>query len=161
MVPKKFGRVARRWLDLVISAVMSAVFAIAASTSIKAQPEISLLSQSPTTAAPSSSEALSSRQAFGGQLAVLLGHKDVITSAEFSPDGRYILTSASQDQTVRLWDSGGNFLTVLQGHTGWINTAVFSPDGRYVLTASLDKTARLWDLQGNLLAVLRGHEGSL
>ena len=153
MVPNKFGKGDRRYLAL----VMSVVFVTAASPPIKAQPLIPLLSQSSTPATPSPSEAEPSRQAFGGQLSVFVGHEKGVNSAVFSPDGTRILT-ASGDKTARLWDNQGNLLVVLSGHEDGINSAVFSPDGNQILTASSDNTARLWDTLGNLRAEFRGHE---
>ncbi|MCC5896715.1 MAG: CHAT domain-containing protein [Phormidium sp. BM_Day4_Bin.17] len=153
---KRFFKREHRYMGL----LLSVVFATATSTPIHAQPQIPLLSQSLLTTTPSPSEAQPSRQAFGGQVAVFLGHKDTITSAEFSPDGQRILTAASFDKTARLWDLQGNLLAVLQGHERLIYSATFSPDGRYILTNGGDRTARLWDSQGNSLAVLRGQNRS-
>jgi WD40 repeat protein len=76
------------------------------------------------------------------------GHTGLITSAVFSPDGRFILT-ASQDHTAKLWDSDGKLLDTLQGHTGWVWSAVFDHKGGRILTASHDGTARLWLWDGN------------
>jgi WD40 repeat protein len=75
---------------------------------------------------------------------VLRGHLRAVTSAEFSPDGRWLVT-ASDDWTARVWEAatGKEWLT-LRGHRGPVVSATFSPDGRTVLTASADGTARLW-----------------
>ncbi|MBQ2097815.1 MAG: PD40 domain-containing protein, partial [Bacteroidales bacterium] len=76
----------------------------------------------------------------------LVGHTDYVTSASFSPDGRYIV-SASVDRTVRIWDAktGQQVGNPLEGHTAYVNSASFSPDGRYIVSASYDKTVRIWD----------------
>ncbi|MBD1903655.1 CHAT domain-containing protein [Trichocoleus sp. DQ-A3] len=140
-----------------LTILMGVVFATAYSIPINAQPRTPIPSQSPTI---ENSKSLGTRQpvqAFGGQLAVFVGHESYVHSAVFSPDGRQILT-VSGDKTARLWDIQGNLLAVLRGHENWLNSAVFSPDGRQILTASHDKTVRLWDSQGNLQTVLRGHE---
>jgi WD40 repeat protein len=85
-----------------------------------------------------------------------------VWSAQFSADGKTVVT-ASSDKTARLWEAGsGKELAVLRGHEGWVSSAQFSADGKTVVTASLDKTARLWEADsGKELAVLRGHEDSV
>src|SRR5258708_6439131 len=71
-----------------------------------------------------------------------VGHTNYVTSAVFSPDGKYVLTG-SFDKTARLWDANtGKELQQFLGHTNYVTSAVFSPDGKYVLTGSFDKTAR-------------------
>jgi WD40 repeat protein/tRNA A-37 threonylcarbamoyl transferase component Bud32 len=84
------------------------------------------------------------------------------TSAVFSPDGRFVLTTSS-NHTARLWDTAsGEKLVLLKGHDSGINLASFSADSERVVTASKDKTARIWEVSsGRQLAVLRGHEGSV
>jgi WD40 repeat protein len=85
-----------------------------------------------------------------------LRHKAYITSAVFSPDSRYLLTT-SKDGTARLWDADGNLLAVLEGHTERVNTGIFDAEGTRILTAADDYTARIWDLEGRPLAMLEGH----
>jgi WD40 repeat protein len=88
---------------------------------------------------------------------ILRGHDGELDSADFSPDGRRVLT-ASRDNTARLWDAAtGKEVVILRGHQAHIYSAVFSPDGARVLTASDDGTARLWDpATGKEIAVLHG-----
>jgi WD40 repeat protein/tetratricopeptide (TPR) repeat protein len=63
-----------------------------------------------------------------------------------SPDGRTILTSAT-DGAARLWDvATGRAVGTLQGHGGQVSRPAFSPDGRSILTIDSDqKAVRLWD----------------
>lgn len=91
-------------------------------------------------------------------LAVMHGHTGIVTSASFSPNGKYVVT-ASYDKTARIWDATSRkSLKVLRGHTDSVENAVFSPDGQYLVTASHDGTARIWDVAtGESLKVLRGH----
>ncbi len=80
----------------------------------------------------------------------LTGHSGLINSVVFSLDGR-TLASASDDQTVRLWNvadpAGPTSLgPPLTGHTSSVYSVVFSPDGRTLASASEDQTVRLWNV---------------
>lgn len=79
-----------------------------------------------------------------GEVAVLRGHEYAVTSAQFSPDGEYIVT-AGKDKTARVWEAlTGNEVAILRGHEGEITNAQFSPDGKYIVTASDDGTVRVY-----------------
>ena len=69
-----------------------------------------------------------------------------ITSAVFSPDGRFVLTS-SQDGTVRVWNATTDALrsVITEPGNASVVSATFSPDGKLIGTASHDGTARIWD----------------
>jgi dipeptidyl aminopeptidase/acylaminoacyl peptidase len=70
----------------------------------------------------------------------------MVWSAQFSPDGKRIVT-ASSDNTARVWDAeSGQPLTEPLKHNGRVRSAQFSPDGRQIVTASEDYTAQVWDL---------------
>ncbi|MEM7114813.1 MAG: BTAD domain-containing putative transcriptional regulator [Chloroflexota bacterium] len=89
-------------------------------------------------------------------VASLLGHTAPIWEADFSPDGKKIVT-AGIDRTARLWNLDGETLAILEGHADEVFTARFSPDGQRIVTASRDGTVRLWDSDGNLIRLLQGH----
>jgi eukaryotic-like serine/threonine-protein kinase len=107
---------------------------------------------------PASVSVFQEIRAADGQLAVLSGHREIVFSAAYSPDGTRIVT-ASRDKTARTWDARtGVQLAVLSGHGERVNSARYSPDGMRIVTASYDGTARIWDAQtGAQLAVLSGH----
>jgi len=76
----------------------------------------------------------------------LRGHTDWVTSADFSPDGRFAVTT-SQDGSARVWDTKTGFdVADLLGHTDSVLKAQFSPDGKSVVTVSADRTVRIWDI---------------
>jgi len=93
------------------------------------------------------------------QAHILYGHQDAVLSADFSPDGRFVVTG-SNDHTARLWDrSQGQLQAVLQGHTNLVWKVLYSPNGRYIASASADNTARLWNGEnGTLQHILSGHQ---
>ena len=65
-------------------------------------------------------------------------HEQAVKSAEFSPDGKCIVT-ASDDGTARIWNaSTGAAMGGPLRHMGRVNTASFSPDSRFVVTTSED-----------------------
>jgi WD40 repeat protein len=72
---------------------------------------------------------------------VLRGHRELVTSAGFSPDGKRV-AAASDDRSARVWE-----IATLKGHESSVCTAAFSPDGKRVVTTSTDNTARVWDAE--------------
>lgn len=86
-----------------------------------------------------------------------LGHDDMVFYAQFSPDGRRLLT-VCRDNTARVWDSstGRPITPPLRHDASLIQPGEFlgptqplcarwSPDGTRVVTASIDRTALVWD----------------
>jgi len=93
----------------------------------------------------------------GACLVTLTGHRGRVVHAEFSPDGRRLVTT-STDTTARVWNAEtGESLCVLSGHTDYVGPACFDGRGARVATASWDRTVRIWEsASGRALARLGG-----
>jgi WD40 repeat protein len=69
-----------------------------------------------------------------------------VLAMALSADGKR-LASASQDQTIRLWDvARGEELNQLRGHEGRVSSLAFAPDGKTLVSGSWDRTLRVWDI---------------
>lgn len=68
----------------------------------------------------------------------LNGHTNWVSSIEFSPDGKQ-LVSVSWDKTVRFWDiATGGELLVLPPMKSELNSVTFSSDGRRLAVGGFD-----------------------
>lgn len=94
--------------------------------------------------------------------AVLLGHRDRLTSAAFSPDGHRLVTT-SADGTARVWDvESERLVTEIKGPKEGLGGARFSPDSHRIVVACWDSVARVWEAEsGRLIAELKGHTKEL
>ena len=68
-----------------------------------------------------------------------------ILSANFSNDGKYVLTSSNNNDTY-CWnaETGKNYFQ-LYGHNSCAHEAIFSNNGEYIATRSCDGKVILWD----------------
>ena len=88
----------------------------------------------------------------------LAGHSKEVWGLAYTPDGTTLI-SASDDHSIKLWDSrDGGFQTSLAGHDSLVAAVAVSPDSLLLASAGFDTTVRLWDLPGGRpRRVLRGH----
>ena len=98
------------------------------------------------------------------QHTTLEGHQGWVNAVcTVTVDGRDLLATGSDDQTVRLWDPAtGRQHAILEGHQGPVKAVCAVTVGGRDLLASggVDQTVRLWDpATGQQHAVLKGHQG--
>ena len=78
------------------------------------------------------------------RVAVCTGHQGEIAVAQFSPDGRRLLTGG-KDRTVKIWDPhSGVELLSLTGNRSAVSAVAFSEDGTQIASALEDGTAVIW-----------------
>lgn len=96
--------------------------------------------------------------AMGIALQALKGHSKLIHHMVFSPDSK-TLASASEDRTVRLWDTAtGAALRVLQ-HSKPVQAVAFSPDGTLIASEESNVRHVLWNVaNGTRLQAPGGHD---
>jgi hypothetical protein len=69
---------------------------------------------------------------------VFEGHYDWVNAITFAPNGDQ-LASASNDRTVRLWDTTtGQQIQQFHGHSQYVSAVAFSPNDKLVVLASAD-----------------------
>ena len=93
------------------------------------------------------------------KLVLPIGHTSEIYSAEFSRDGRYVLT-ASSDNPALVWEAkSGRQLYTISINNALVNLSSFSPDGKFVATVATDSTLSLWEtISGKLVWSIKNNK---
>ena len=86
----------------------------------------------------------------GSLLKSLNGHSDWVTSLTVlneEADGMPLISSGSNDATVKIWNTGtGDLLTTLRGHIGYVlSLAVSSSKPNVLYSSSADSTIKSWN----------------
>ncbi len=87
----------------------------------------------------------------GKRLQKILGHKGRINQVDYSTEGH--LLSASQDGTVRVWDTNGKPLAMLYKHQSPVYTARFSPDSRRIWSGGQKIIAWDWKNSNTVFSI--------
>ncbi len=92
----------------------------------------------------------------------MVGHRDVLYAAIFSPDETQVAT-AGYDREIILWDAAtGEAIRRFTGHNGAIFDLAFSPDGKILVSACADETLKVWNVEtGERLDTLSQPEGEV
>ena len=98
------------------------------------------------------------------QLSTFVAHDDWINDLLVLGriNGGLYLT-ASNDQTVRIWDAESNRLrTELRGHRGDVTRLIMSNDNRRLFTSSRDRTLKVWEVERLLEpTIIEAHENNI
>jgi WD40 repeat protein len=83
------------------------------------------------------------------------GPGDSLHSANYSADGRFVITSSEANTSI-IWDARTLSEVARLPHTNKVYTSRFSPDGRLIATACKDGLARIWDARNGQLKLSLG-----
>src|SRR6266566_2960270 len=72
------------------------------------------------------------------------------------------IASASEDQTVQVWDAAtGSNPIIYRGHTDYVFAVAWSPDGKLIASGGRDKTVQVWPVPQGAQVVDPAAEGNV
>ena len=83
-------------------------------------------------------------QLLWSRLGDLNGEAGAVESAEFSPDGKFIVSGSKYDNRVMVWRVYDGSKVWERDADGEVERAAWSPDGNYIVSTGEDETLRLW-----------------
>jgi WD40 repeat protein/serine/threonine protein kinase len=84
--------------------------------------------------------------ATGEPIGTLEGHRSYVTDLQFTPDGKH-LVSSSTDQTIRLWSwPQGREVAILRGHPDEVDGLAVCPEGSAIASRCRDGSVFVWPL---------------
>jgi WD40 repeat protein len=102
-----------------------------------------------------------------GEEVASLDHYGEVLHCAYSGDGQRIVTVASRNNTLNIWNTntrGATFLPerTLSGHEATVYKCAYSRDGRWIASAAGDATLRVWEAEtGKEIAITRGIDGGI
>jgi eukaryotic-like serine/threonine-protein kinase len=106
---------------------------------------------------PSPSPAL----AQGTTLLTYRGHRGYVYSVTWSPDAKNV-ASASDDQSVQVWNAATGTLLFSYAHNGAANSVAWSPNGSLIASSGEDDVVRVVNAKtGSSILVYQGHSASV
>lgn len=96
---------------------------------------------------------------------IILGHNGRVNSASFSPDGKRVVSTPTEDGILRVWDaeSGQKLKNLTSSYIiDEYTSAAFSPDGKRIVVASRNNIVQVLDTEtGEELNALMSHNDSV
>ena len=77
-----------------------------------------------------------------------------VESAEFSPDGKHVVSAAKFGYYLMMWRVADGFLEWQKVMDAEIEAVTFSPDGKYIAAGDEAYNVTIFDMEGNVVRVL-------
>lgn len=95
------------------------------------------------------------------RLADVYGEYGSVESAEFSPDGQYIVSGTKFDNSVRIFRTSDGHQTLVRYVPQEIERVAWTRDGRYVISVSEDGLLRVFDVESGNVEYQHQHDNGI